>query len=270
MITEQQVADTTSIGLAPATGDWSLGWRYEPVSSATGGEELIRIPLTAEEARHPKEGYIMPERTEHDFISDDLCDMLRAHFADHPEVAVFRNLVIHWDRPDVGDYAPDVAVVAPVHNRDENRSQFIVADEGARPLLTIEVVSRSTRRYDRVDKVRDYALVGVQEYVYIDVWERRGQVQRELAGFCLEDGRYLPILPDEDGALFLKSVNLRIGLDDGRVWLEDTATGQELLTNLQAQSALRTTESALAAAEARIAALEAELAVQRQQDNSNH
>ena len=81
MITRQQVADTTSIGSAPATGDWSLGWRYELVRSANGGEEAIRIPLTAEEARHPKEGYIMPERTEHDYFSDDLCDMLRAHFA---------------------------------------------------------------------------------------------------------------------------------------------------------------------------------------------
>jgi Uma2 family endonuclease len=263
MITKQQVVDMTSTGSAPATVDWSLGWRYELVRTATGGEEPVRIPLTVEEARHPKEGYVMPERTEHDFISDDLCDMLRAHFADHPKVAVFRNLIIHWDRPDVGDYAPDVAVVAPVRNRDENRSQFIVADEGARPLLTIEVVSRSTRRYDRVDKVRDYALVGVQEYVYIDVWERRGQVQRELAGFRLEDGRYLPILPDEDGALFLNSVNLRIGLDDDRVWLEDAATGQELLTNLQAQSALRT-------AEARIAVLEAELATKRQQGGSSH
>ncbi len=147
------------------------------LSVGGGGEEPVRIPLTAEEVRHPKEGYIMPERTEHDFLSDDMCDMCS------PEVAVFRNLVIHWDRLDVGDYAPDVAVVAPVRNRDKNRSQFIVADEGARPLLAIEVVSRSTRRYDRVDKVRDYARVGVQEYVYLDVGSDAARCSVSLPAF---------------------------------------------------------------------------------------
>jgi Uma2 family endonuclease len=262
MITRQDVAETTTNGPPAETLDWSFGWRYELVRTKTGATKHIRVPLTPEEARHPEEGYITPERTEHDFYSDDLCDMLRAHYADKTDVAVFRNLIFRWDRPDVGNYAPDVAVVAPVRDRDKNRSLFVVADEGVRPLLVIEVVSRNTRRWDRVDKVRDYALVGVQEYVYLDVWERRGQTQYELAGFRLEDGRYLPILPDEDGAIFLQTVNLRIGLENGRVWLEDAETGQDLLTNVQAQNALR-------AAKAHIAALEAELATQRQPNNAN-
>lgn len=269
MVSKEPLTKPTAIVPTPAFDDLSLGWRYEMVRTKTGAEEYVRIPLTAEEARHPQEGYVMPERTEHDFYSDDLCDMLRAHLAGREDVAVFRNLIFRWDNPAVGDYAPDVAVVAPVRERARDRSRFVVADEGARPLLVIEIVSRSTRGWDRVDKVRDYALVGVREYVYLDVWKRRGQTQYELAGFRLEGGSYLPILPDEDGALFLQTVNLRIGLEDGRVWLEDADTGQELLTNLQARHALRTTESALTAAEARIADLEAELAAQRQPTNAN-
>lgn len=47
------------------------------------------------------------------------------------------------------------------------------------------------------------------------------------------------MLPDEDGALYLESVNLRLGVTDGRVWLEDPETGKDLLTNLEVRRALR-------------------------------
>ena len=261
--TEQQAK-----ALAPVTPaeiqDWSLGWRYEIVRTANGRETQVRIPLTVDEARHPQEGYVMPERTEHDRISDDLCDMLRAYYEPTADVAVFRNLVFTWDHPTVKPFAPDVAVVAHVRDRDANRTQFVVADEGVRPMLVIEIVSRSSRVDDRVEKVRDYALVGVQEYVYIDHAVRRGQPIWEIAGFRLQGNQSLPMLPDEDGALYLETANLRIGLDGDRVWLEDAATGHDLLTNLQVRQALRAEEQARQAAETRIAELEAQLQALRQ------
>ena len=226
-----------------------LGWRYETVRSANGTEESVRVPLTPEEARHPKEGYVMPERTEHDFISDDLCDMLRAYYREHSEIAVFRNLVFEWNHPSIGNYAPDIAVVPNVRTRDANRTSFKVSEEGTRPNLVIEIVSRTSRKEDRVDKVRDYAALGIQEYVYIDLWERRGVPQRELAGFRLEGEHYLPLLPDEDGAIYLLSVDLRIGLDENRVWLEDSKTGNDLLTNIEARVALKAAEERAAAEE---------------------
>jgi hypothetical protein len=113
----------------------------------------------------------------------------------------------------------------------------------------------------------------VPEYVYIDSRRRKGQTIWELAGFRLEEGHYLPMLPDEDGALYCESVGLRIGLENGEVWLEDVETGQELLTNRRAQLALRTAIQARMEAEAhaqaeaqarraleeRLAALEARL-----------
>jgi Uma2 family endonuclease len=239
-----------------AEPDWSLGWRYETVHTANGRTEQVRIPLTAEEARHPQEGYVMPERTEHDRISDDLCDMLRAYYEQRSDVAVFRNLVFNWDHPEVKTYAPDVAVVPNVQNPEADRTRFVVAEEATRPVLVIEIVSRSTRADDRVGKVRDYAKVGVQEYVYIDHFVRRQQHVWELAGFRLQESHFLPMLPDEDGALYLESVNLRIGVTDGRVWLEDGETGNDLLTNLEVRRALRTAEEARQAAEARATAEE--------------
>ncbi len=253
--TDQQAKALASV-TQPDPQEWSLGWRYETVRMANGRDSQVRVPLTEEEARHPQEGYVMPERTEHDRLSDDLCDMLRAYYEAHPNVAVFRNLVFTWDHPAVKPCAPDVVVVPNLRERDADRTQFVVADEGTRPSLAIEIVSRSSRADDRVEKVRDYALVGVQEYIYIDHTVRRGNHFWELAGFRLQGNQYLPILPDEDGALYLEAVNLRIGLDNGRLWLEDAATGKDLLTNLQVRQALQAEEQARQAAEERAAAEE--------------
>jgi Uma2 family endonuclease len=247
---------------APAKVDWSYGWREEYVPTPEGKTELIRIPLTEEEALHPKLGYIMPERTEHDFISDDLCDMLRAHVAGQPGMAVYRNLIFVWDQPDLKPFAPDVAVVPNVQEPERSRGEFVVAEESTRPVLVIEVVSPNSRKADRVTKVRDYATAGVQEYVYIDARPRKGEIVWEIAGFRLEDGRYLPILPDEDDAIYCESVGLRIGIEAGKVWLEDAQTGENLLTNLEAQRARREAESRAAAAAEQAAAAAAQAAAE--------
>jgi Uma2 family endonuclease len=198
----------------------------------------------------------MPERTEHETISDDLADMLRGHFAADATVAVFRDLVFEWDHPAVKSYAPDIAVVPGVRDRDVNRGQFVVAEEGTRPTLIIEIVSRNSREEDRVNKVRNYALVGVREYVYIDIRMRRNELVSEVVGFRLQDNQYLPILPDEDDALYLETVNLRIGLEGNRVWLEDGETGADLLNDLQVRRAWRAEQEARQAAEARAQAEE--------------
>lgn len=239
--------------------DWSLGWRYERGRRADGREEDVRIPLTPAEALHPKEGYIIPVRTLHDRLTDDLCYMLRAHCEQQPDVVVFHDLVFTWDQPAVGDYAPDVAVVPNVRDHHADRVTFDVAVEGTRPSLIIEITSPSTRETDRVKKVKDYALVGVQEYIYIDHTTRRGKEIWEIAGFRLDGDRYLPMLPDEDGAYFCETVGLRIGLEEGRVWLEDANSGEDLLTAQQV-SAARDAEAARADAEAMRATAEAERA----------
>lgn len=264
----EQLLDQSETATEPAEPDWSLGWRYE-ISYKPNGEQIaVRIPLTPEEARHPKEGYVMPERTEHDTISDDLSDMLRVHLDNEPETAVFRNLVFVWDLPEIGSYAPDIAVVPQVRNRDVNRGQFDVAAEGTRPSLAIEVVSPSSRQDDRVRKVQDYERLGIGEYVYIDIRTRRGKPVGEIAGYRLQQNRYVPMVTDEDGALYLETVHCRIGLEEDRVWLEDSTTGENLLTNLQAQRALREEKVARQSAEARIAELEAQLQLLQQQQKS--
>jgi Uma2 family endonuclease len=243
----------------PSEPDWERGWRYETIQLADGKEELVRIPLTDEEILHPQEGYVMPERTYHETICRDLSDMLMTRYEDQVEMAVFHDLIFEWDKPDLKDHAPDIAVTPHVRDRDADRGRFVVAEEGTRPLLIIEVVSPKTRNNDRSTKVKQYARAGVQEYLYIDHWTRKGQEIWEVVGFRLEEGQYTPLVPDEDGAIYCQSVGLRIGIENGKVWIEDAETGQDLLTNQAAQRALRAAEEARKAAEARLAEVEAQL-----------
>jgi hypothetical protein len=115
--------------------------------------------------------------------------------------------------------------------------------------MTKSAVSPRSREGDRVTNGRDYARLGIREYVYIDHGTRRGQEFWEIAGFRLNEGYYLPLLPDEDGAIYCETVGLRIGLENGRVWLEDETTGENLLTNLEVCRALQIAEEARQAAE---------------------
>lgn len=245
--------------------NWDLGWRYETVRTASGKEEVITVPLTPDEALHPEEGYIMPMNTDHARITQELHEMLGAYYHNHPTVTVFDDLVFKWDHAEIRSFSPDIAIVPHVRNPAATRGEFRVAEEGTRPLLVIEVVSPQSRHGDRVIKVRDYPQVGVQEYIYIDHWERRGQSIWEIAGFRLAGDRYLPIIPDEDGAIYCETINLRIGIEDGKVWIEDGNTGKELLTHQKTQEALQAeAEARLAAQEQAQAEVAARLAAEEQ------
>ena len=218
--------------------DWLRGWREVITTAADGQETIVRIPLTDEEILHPEEGFIMPETTDHERISTDLRNMLLSWSLRHSEMTVYHDLIFAWDHPDVGNFTPDIAVVPNVRNPDANRGTFYVASEGTRPCLVVEVVSPVSRQNDRVTKVRDYARVGIREYVYIDVRRGKRGIVDEIAGFRLVGDSYVPIMIDEDGAVFCETVGLRIGIADGVVWAEDIETGEDLLSHVAAMQAL--------------------------------
>ena len=245
--------------------DWLRGWREIITTSADGQEALVRIPLTDEEILHPEEGFVMPETTDHERISTDLRNMLLAWSLRHVEMTVYHDLIFAWDHPEVGNFTPDIAVVPNVRNPDANRGKFYVASEETRPCLVIEVVSPISRKGDRVTKVRDYARVGIREYVYIDVRRGKRGIVDEIAGFRLMGDSYAPIMIDEDGAIFCETVGLRIGIADGIVWAEDIETGEDLLSHVEAMQALLHAQEQAQMAEERaeVAEERAEAAEQR-------
>ncbi|MCI0397659.1 MAG: Uma2 family endonuclease [Chloroflexi bacterium] len=228
------------------------GWRYVRETLPDGRELSRMVPLTPYDFLNPKEGDVMPQRPFHERATRDLADMLQAYFADNPNITVFHDLIFNWDISGLANPSPDIAVVPNVRNPQDIEGEFNVAVEGTRPILIIEVVSPHYRKEDRRDKVEIYAQAGVQEYVILDRWERRGQTVNEVLGYELEEGRYWPIPPDDDGFILCRTVGLRIGLEEDRAVLLNATTGERLRTYAE-------TKAALSEAEARLAALEAEL-----------
>src|SRR5439155_18184774 len=61
--------------------------------------------------------------------------------------------------------------------------------------FVVEVISRATRRTDRVEKFQEYERGGITEYLIIDPEKRFVELYR------LVDGRYQEVLADEAGVL---------------------------------------------------------------------
>jgi hypothetical protein len=143
----------------------------------------------------------------------------------------------------------------------------VEAEEGTRPILAIEVVSRQYRQQDRQAKVRLYQNAGIPEYIIFDQRTRGEEVLGEdVIGYRLVEGRYDVIVPDEDGLVLSETVGVWFGLERGRPLLVDAETGLQILLSDEVDDARAEAESraeveaqARAEAERRLAELEAEL-----------
>lgn len=209
------------------------GWRMVTITNADGTIEQVQVPLTSEEFLHPAEGYHLPNSTFHDDAAGDAKDMLASRYAHDPNADAFKDLLIKWDLPDLKDHCPDTFVAFGLNNKGQNRETFVVAQEGTRPALIIEVVSPRYRKEDREIKVQHYAYAGVQEYVIIDRRTQRKQVIEEVLGYRLVDRQYIPISPDDEGRILCETVGVWISLQNGRVVMEDAQTGERLLNHFE-------------------------------------
>ncbi|MCS6814262.1 MAG: Uma2 family endonuclease [Cyanobacteria bacterium] len=227
------------------------GWRYETITLADGTTTDIMVPLTEEEFLHPQEDYHLPNNTFHDRVSLDVKDILTRRYSDRPDVGVFHDLLIEWDIPGLKDHAPDVCVVFGVRNKEQQRTKFIVAHEGCRPVFVLEVVSPRYRKADRETKVVHYAQARVQDYVLIDRRHYRGQLLEEVIGYHLVADHYQPITPDEDGRIYCPTLGLWLSLRDSQVILEDGETGERLLTSTELQQQAQQAEQRAEQAEQR-------------------
>lgn len=230
---------TTSQDLSQELAE--CGWRTEVVTQPDGSVTYIKIPLTSEEFLHPQENYRLPNSTFDDDVAGDVKDMLTRRYAHDPTVGVFRDLIIKWGIPSLGNHCPDTFVVFGLQNKEKIRTEFVVLEEGVRPSFIVEVVSPRYRKEDRQTKVQEYAQAGVQEYAIIDRRTQRKQVIEEVLGYKLVDGQYLPLTPDDDGRILFETVGLSIGLQDERVVMEDAQRAERLLTSQEL--AQRTTQA---------------------------
>lgn len=220
------------------------GWRKVIQTQADGTTTFTKIPLTSEEFLHPKEGFHLPNSTFHDDVAGHAKDILTRRYANTPNVGVFRDLLIEWDLEGQKDLCPDTFVVFGIRNKDQNRSKFIVANEGVRPAFVLEVVSPRYRKEDREIKVVKYARTQVQEYVIADRRRQRGEFVEEILGYRLTEGIYQPIAPDEEGRIRCDTVGLLMSLQEGCLVIEDAETGERLLSSLELETANQELETA--------------------------
>ncbi len=243
--------DSTLLKKSSVNSLAECGWRDDVITQPDGTVITRQVPLTAEEFLHPQEGYHLPNSTFHDRVIYDIKDMLLNRYADLPDVDVFHDLLIKWDIPDLKDHAPDICVVFGLQNRDQNRTDFVVVEEGVRPAFILEVVSPRYRKEDRVTKVRHYQQAQVAEYVIVDRRKQRRQWIDEVLGYRLDDGQYLPLSPDEDGRILSEVLGLWISLQEGTIVLEDAATGERLLVSRELKRRAEQAEERAAQAEER-------------------
>lgn len=218
------------------------GWRVVTHQNPDGTIVYTRIPLTSEEFLHPTEDCHLPNSTFHDDVAGQAKDILTRRYANDLTTGVFRDLLIQWDIAGQGDHCPDTFVAFGIGNKEQNRTKFIVANEGVRPAFVLEVVSPHYRKEDRETKVIEYARTRVQEYVIIDRRLQRGQIIDEVLGYRLVEGLYQPIAPDDEGRIRCDTIGLLLSLQDGRLVIEDADTDERLLSSVELEAAKESAE----------------------------
>ena len=260
--------------LPPPPDPFRFGWRYVWQIRPDGSKVSVQVPLTLDDVLHPQEGDHIPENTQQERDRTYVASVLRYRLSGNPQALVLSDCLINWGVPGLGNHSPDVSVFEGVRDPyGRDWGTFVVAAEGARPLLAIEIVSpdahqRRARDNDAVIKVREYYRAGVPLYVLVDQ-ERQG-APRQLVGYRRGARKYLSLRPDGQGRLLLAPARLLLGLRDERAVCWDADTGEvigDLTAMAQARDAAeaacdserearRAAEAALAEAQARIHKLE--------------
>lgn len=172
--------------------------------------------------------------------------ILKAHFAENPDVYISGNIMMYYEEGVIqSSVSPDILVTFGIGKK--RRRTYKTWEEGKSPDFVMEFSSRSTYRDDLDNIVELYARIGISEYFLYDA-ERR-YLPSYLMGYRLVDGSYVEISQQPDGGLFSEKLNLTIHLQDDTFGVYDPATEQWL------QSAEERAETA----EAEVARLQEEL-----------
>lgn len=254
----------TAPARSPATADattaltrYRYGWRSVRREQPDGGATIEQVPLTLEDVLHPEEGDQVTESEPHERRRRYLTDVLTARLADTPGAVVLSDIRIAWDIPGIRPHGPDIAVILGVRER-QPWSTFDVAAEGVRPALIIELTSPATAGLDRSDKLEQYELVAVPQYVIVDAVRGEQLVAPRLLGYRLGPAGYQGQAPDDRGRLWLEAARLWLGVADGELVCYDEAN-RPLGDYTALATALAAEQAARAGLETRLRELEAEL-----------
>ena len=244
-----------SVGIAPRVLD--------PMHSTAVASRVIDYPET--------DGQPMAETPEHRDVMIDAIQVLRRHFAGRPNVYVSGNMMMYYEEGEPRRcVSPDVFVAVGVEDKD--RRTYLLWREAKGPDFVLEVTSRSTRRNDQRTKRALYEWMGVSEYVLYDPLGE--YLNPPLQGFRLVGGEYVEWertrLPGGARALHSEvlGLSLHVRARDRALRLRDPASGEDLLTPVEAAAAREEAEAraereAAARGEAEVRAERAEARAER-------
>jgi Uma2 family endonuclease len=204
----------------------SLANNVESLSVAAAGIVLPPSDLYSDEP--PLETYLHL----HQLIL--LLTCLDWFWRDRTDYFAAGNLTIYYSpsqRKSEDFRGPDFFVV--LGTKRKTRKSWTVWDEGGKyPNVIIELLSESTAQVDR----------GVKKEIYQDIFRTPDYFwfdpdDLELQGFHLVDGRYEPLLPNDQGWLWSQQLRLWLGVVDRQLRFL-TAAGRLVLTPQEANERL--------------------------------
>ena len=216
----------------------------------------------------------MGESNPHVLTDEILHVCLGNHFADRPQLQVFSNMNLYYQIPDAPELdptpcvVPDTMVVEPYKPLDRSVRSYEIGKDGPAPRVTVEVLSqRSSGQRDLEGKPVVYALLGVAEFILVDV---SGELlpARLLLKRLQPDGTYKDD-QDRDGGV-TSTLGFRLIIDsDGELRVLNADTGQryvrpfegerEAMARRQAEERAHQAEEKARQAEDRSRFLEVEL-----------
>ncbi len=237
---------------------------FRPVRDADGKLRIVKLPATLENLLHPRLEDQLTQSNDHLLVLVPLFDALKRYLTRlAPNLAVFSDLMLLYGRHGYRDVSPDIAIVeglpqelVDAHNAPGGQLDSLdVIAEGGRLRLVLEVVSTSTadmRRKDEVDNPRLFAALGVDDHVLVYPPEP-GRPLSVVAKRLAASGRYRPTPPGPQGWILLRSVGLRLRVDEesARLVLEHLATGERLLSSQEEEAERRAEKRRAEAAERR-------------------
>ncbi|HEX4610222.1 MAG TPA: Uma2 family endonuclease [Urbifossiella sp.] len=203
-----------------ATDPYFYGWRYVARTGPDGAVVRERVPLTAWDVLHPQEDDFIVHNDAHDNTCTYLKSVFRYRLRNRPGALVLSDHRIDWQAAGLVPHGPDVAVFLGANPWDPYRGTYPVRDEGAHPVLVVEVTSPSTRDKDFDEKVTEYYRAGVPLYVIVDLrppGDNEAPPEIRFLAYRPSPEGPVRVLPREPNRVWLPELDLWLAAEGDRV-----------------------------------------------------
>ena len=234
----------TQTQLSLAHDPYFYGWR-DIARLTPQGMVSEKVPLTEWDVLHPLEGDFIVHNDAHNDICQYLKNVFRWRLAGHERTLVLQDHRVDWQFPGIEPHGPDVVVFFDAGPWDRSVGTYTVRNQGARPVLVIEVTSPSTRANDVGVKVQHYARIGIPLYVIVDLQPPNRDNEEDAPEIVFTAYRPSPegpvrVVDEEPNRVWLPELNLWLAAEgDTVVALEPDGTpvGDYLAVALWAEEA---------------------------------